>query len=176
MATYWSPSQPFLDVTQRSSSRSFGGALRDIQKTAARETRQLTNATKKNNNTKLASTLCRVWQNSTRSRACRANFIRVHPVEYDWFIPEYGCMPIERHSIRRMRVLGAFPAVLNDLNFKFSRGNMPPDPPSMFMHYRSVHSTEGLQTRLQTNCQSIHSDITSPYLMRKQKCKQGMWK
>ena len=79
------------------------------------------------------------------------------------FIPDYGCMPIERLSIRRMRVLGAFPAVLDDPNFKFSQGNMPPDPPSMFMHYRSVHSTEGLQTRLQTNCQSIHSDITSPY-------------
>ena len=79
------------------------------------------------------------------------------------FIPDYGCMPIERLSIRRMRVLGAFPAVLDDPNFKFSQGNMPPDPPSMFMHHRSVHSTEGLQTRLQTNCQSIHSDITSPY-------------
>ena len=44
------------------------------------------------------------------------------------FIPDYGCMPIERLSIRRMRVLGAFPAVLDDPNFKFSQGNMPPDP------------------------------------------------
>ena len=48
-------------------------------------------------------------------------------------------MPIERLSIKRVRVLGTFPAVLDDLNFKFSRG------------------------RLQTNCQSIHSNITSPY-------------
>ena len=32
----------------------------------------------------------------------------------------------ERLSIRRMGVLGTFPAVLDDLNFKFSRGNMPP--------------------------------------------------
>ena len=32
------PRSRFLDVTQRSRSRFFGGALRDIQKTAARET------------------------------------------------------------------------------------------------------------------------------------------
>ena len=44
-------------------------------------------------------------------------------------IPEYRCMPIERLCIRRMQVLGAFPAVLDDLNFKFSRGSMPPRPP-----------------------------------------------
>ena len=70
----------------------------------------------------------------------------------------------ERLSNRRMGVLGAFPAVLDDLNFKFSPGIMPPlDLPSMFMLYRSVHSKEGLQTRVQTNCQSIHSYITSPY-------------
>ena len=31
-------SQPFLDVTQRSPKETFGGALRDIQKTAAKET------------------------------------------------------------------------------------------------------------------------------------------
>ena len=31
-------------------------------------------------------------------------------------------MPKERLSIRRMRVLGAFPAVLDDLNFKCSAG------------------------------------------------------
>ena len=46
----------------------------------------------------------------------------------------------------------------------------------MFMLYHSVHSKERLQTRLQTNCRSIHLFITSPILMRKQKCKQGMWK
>ena len=32
----------------------------------------------------------------------------------------------ERLSIRRMGVLGTFPAVLDDLNFKLSRGSMPP--------------------------------------------------
>ena len=90
-------------------------------------------------------------------------FLPHAPRAIRFFKPEYGCMPTEKLSINRMRVLGAFPAILDDPNFKFSQGNMPPDPPSMFMHYRSVHSTEGLQTRLQTNCQSIHSDITSPY-------------
>ena len=153
----------FLDLTQRSSSRSFGGVLRDIQKTAARETRQLTNATKKK--------IIQSWQvPSAEYGRTRRDLARAEPIlaactpwNTSLFIPDYGCMPIERLSIRRMRVLGAFPAVLDDPNFKFSQGNMPPDPPSMFMHYRSVHSTEGLQTRLQTNCQSIHSDITSPY-------------
>ena len=38
-------------------------------------------------------------------------------------------MPIERLSIKRMQDFGAFPAVLDYLNFKFSRENMPPDPP-----------------------------------------------
>ena len=46
-----------------------------------------------------------------------------------FYIPEYGYMPIERLSIKRMQDFGAFPAVLDYLNFKFSRGNMPPDPP-----------------------------------------------
>lgn len=78
-------------------------------------------------------------------------------------------MPIERLSIRKMRVLGAFPAVLDDLNFKFSRGSKPPDPPCMFMLYRSVHSKQG--------CKQDYRQITSPFiriynltiLMRKQK-------
>ena len=73
-------------------------------------------------------------------------------------------MPLEKLSIKRMRVSGAFPAVLGDLNFKFSQGSMPPlDLPSMFMFYHSVHSKERLQRSLQTNCQSIHLYITSPY-------------
>ena len=35
------PRSRFLDVTQRSPKRTFGGALCDIQKTAARETSRL---------------------------------------------------------------------------------------------------------------------------------------
>ena len=80
-----------------------------------------------------------------------------------FYKPECGCMPIERLSIKRMRDFGAFAAFSDYLNFKFSRGNMPPDPPVMFMLYHSVHSKERLQTRLQTNYQTIHSYITSPY-------------
>ena len=37
--------------------------------------------------------------------------------------------PIEWLSIRRMQVLGAFPAVLDDLNFKFSWGEHAPQTP-----------------------------------------------
>ena len=90
-----------------------------------------------------------------------------------FYRPVYGCIPIERLSIKRMQDFGAFPAVLDDLNFKFSRGNMPPDPPIMFMLYHSVHSKERLQTRLQTNCQSIHSHITSPYWWESKSVSKG---
>ena len=34
-----------------------------------------------------------------------------------FYIPEYGYMPIERLSIKRMQDFGAFPAVLDYLNF-----------------------------------------------------------
>ena len=91
-------------------------------------------------------------------------------------MPQYRCMPIERISIKRMRVLGTFPSVLDDLNFKFSQGSVPPDPASMFMLYHSVHSKERLQTRLQTNCQSIHSYITSPYWWESKSVSKGCGK
>lgn len=64
-------------------------------------------------------------------------------------------MPIEKLSIRKMKVLGTFPAVLDDLNFKFSQGSIPPDSPGMFMLHGSVPPEEGLQTGLQTNCQPL---------------------
>ena len=48
-------------------------------------------------------------------------FLPHAPRAIRFFKPEYGCMPTEKLSINRMRVLGAFPAVLDDLNFKFSR-------------------------------------------------------
>ena len=89
-------------------------------------------------------------------------------------MPEYGCMPIERISIKRMRVLGAFPAFLDDLNLKFYR--VSPDLPSMLMLYHSVHSKERLQTRLQTNCPSIHSCITSPYWWESKSVSKGCGK
>ena len=89
-----------------------------------------------------------------------------------FFKPEYGCMPTEKLSIKRMRVLGAFPAVLHDLNFKFSQVSMPPDPTV----YHSVHSKERLQTRLQTNYQSIHSNITSPYWWESKSVSKGCGK
>ena len=37
-------------------------------------------------------------------------------------------MPIEMLSVRRMHGLGAFSAVLDDINFKFSGGRMPWTP------------------------------------------------
>ena len=78
-----------------------------------------------------------------------------------YFIPENGSMSmsIERLSIKGTRDLGAFPAILDDLNFKFSRGSMPPDPPSMFMRYQSVPLRKKPKKSFQTNCQSIHSYI-----------------
>ena len=60
-------------------------------------------------------------------------------------------MPIERLSIRRMRVLGAFPvlAVLDDLKISNFRGGACPQTPllvSMFMLHRPVPPEEGQQT------------------------------
>ena len=141
--------------------------------------------------------VCRIWQNSTRSCACRFN--HMHHVQYDllyqnsgrsrggaqhpplifrpnWgsktglspthHLPhplppvisrsgsstaEYECMPMERLSIRKMRVLGAFPVVLDDLISNFLRGACPwTSPASMLMFHRSVPPKEGLRTRLQT--------------------------
>ena len=52
----------------------------------------------------------------------------------------------------------------------------PLDLPSMFMLYHSVHSKEGLQIRVQKKF-PVHSfEYNLTILMRKQKCKQGMWK
>ena len=93
-----------------------------------------------------------VWQNSTRSRTCRANFSRVHRVQYDLM---YHGMPIERLSIKRMRVLGAFSAVLDDLNFKFSQDSMPPGPP-MFMLHGSAPQKKG--------CKQDYRQIASPFI------------
>lgn len=53
---------------------------------------------------------------------------------------------------------------------------MPPNPTRMFMLYDSVHSKERLQTRLQTNCQSIHSNITSPYWWESKSVSKGCGK
>ena len=49
---------------------------------------------------------------------------------------------------------------------------MSPDPTV----YHSVHSKERLQTRLQTNCQSIHSNITSPYWWESKSVSKGCGK
>ena len=72
-----------------------------------------------------------------------------------------------------MQDLGTFPAVLDGLNFKFSLGSMPPDLSSLFMLYHSVHLKGRLQTRLQTNCQSIHLYITSPYWWESKSVSKG---
>ena len=69
--------------------------------------------------------------------------------------------------------MGAFPAVLDDLNFKFSQGSMPQDLSSLFMLYHSVHLKGRLQTRLQTNCQSTHLYITSPYWWESKSISKG---
>ena len=73
------------------------------------------------------------------------------PRAVQFVVPEYGCMPIERLSIRRMRVLGAFPvlAVLDDLKISNFRGGVCPQTPlliSMFMLHRPVPPKEGQQT------------------------------
>ena len=60
------------------------------------------------------------------------------------------CMPIERLSIRRMPVLGAFPVVLDGLISNFLGGACPADLPSVLIFHRSVLPKEGLRTRLQT--------------------------
>ena len=54
---------------------------------------------------------------------------------------------------------------------------MLPDPPSMFILYHSVLSKERLQTRSwQTNYQSIHSYITSPYWWESKRASKGCGK
>ena len=75
------------------------------------------------------------------------------------FIPDYGCMPIERLSIRRMRVLGSFPAVLDDLNFKFSRGILPPDPPPPL-----VCSCTTVQFTRQKGYKRDYRQIANPFI------------
>ena len=95
-----------------------------------------------------------------------------------YFIPENGSMTMERLSIRGTRDLGVFPAVLDDLNFKFSQGSMPPDPPSMFMRYQSVPSKKKATNKV-TDQLPVHSFVyIKPHHTddRKQKCKQGTWK
>ena len=77
------------------------------------------------------------------------------PRAVQFVVPEYGCMPIERLSIRRMRVLGAL-AVLDDLkisNFPEEACHQTPFVISMFMLHRSV-----------------------PPKKRDKQCEQGMWK
>ena len=122
------------------------------------------------NNNSWRAWWCRAESTSLKSMAelddmlCMQSQFQPHaPRAIQFFIPEYGCLPIERLSIKRMQDLGAFPAVLDDINFKFSQGGMLPDLSSLFMLYHSVHLKGRLQTRLQTNCQSIHLYITSPY-------------
>ena len=91
-----------------------------------------------------------------------------------FYIPEYGYMPIERLSIKRMQDFGAFPAVLDYLNFKFSRGNMPPDPP-YYVHALPFSSLKRKATNKITDKLPVHSFAYSlTILMRKQKCKQGI--
>ena len=75
-----------------------------------------------------------------------------------------------------MQDLDAFPAVLDDLNFKFFQGSMLPDLSSLFMLYHSVHWKGRLQTRLQTNCQSTHLYITSPYWWESKSVSKGFGK
>ena len=73
--------------------------------------------------------------------------------------------PSERRETRlsslawagRRETLGAFPAVLDDLNFKFSRGSMP-DPTCMFMLYRSVQFIQ------KQGYKKDYRQITSPFI------------
>ena len=108
--------------------------------------------------------VCRVWQNSMRSCAYRASFSRVHRVQYN-LLSEYRCMPIERLSIRRIRVLGAF-----------SWGSMPSDLHSMFMLYHYVHLKKRATNKITDKLPVLSFTYNLTILMRKHKCKQGMWK
>ena len=123
------------------------------------------------------SPVCRVWQNSTRSRGCRANFSCVHRVQYDLLYQNMCACPYrDAISIRRVRVLGAFPAVLDDLNIKFSLGENAPGPP-WYVHASPFSSLKRRATKKITDKLPVRSFIYNlTILMRKQKCKQGMWK
>ena len=83
-------------------------------------------------------------------------------------------MPIEKLSIKRMRVLGAFPAVLDDLNFKFSRVRACPRTQRSTIQFTQKKGYK--HARLQTNCQSIHSNITSPYWWESKSVSKGCGK
>ena len=69
----------------------------------------------------------------------------------------------ETLNIRMIGVLGAFAAVLDDLNFKFSQESMPPWTSVVCSCFTVQFTQKRQQTRVQTNYQSIHSYITSPY-------------
>ena len=71
-----------------------------------------------------------------------------------------------------MQDLGAFPAVLDDLNFKFSQGSVPPD----LSHALPFSSLKRKATNKITDKLPVHPFVYNlTILMRKQKCKQGIW-
>ena len=81
-------------------------------------------------------------------------------------------MPIERLSIKKVRVLVPFPSVLDDLNFKFSRGSMPPDP--LVCSSFTVSSFKSRATNEITDKLQVHSFVYNlTILMRKQKLRKG---
>ena len=85
-------------------------------------------------------------------------------------------MHIEGLSIKRTRVLGAFPAVLDDLNFKFS-GEACSRTPLVCSYFTIQFSQKkGYKQDRQTNYQSIHSYITSPYWWESKRASKGCGK
>lgn len=82
-------------------------------------------------------------------------------------------MPIERLSIRKMRVLGAFPAVLDDLSFT---GEHAPWPP-LYVHALPFSSFKSRATNKITDKLSVHLFVYNlTMLMRKQKLSKGWGK
>ena len=71
----------------------------------------------------------------TQRNLMQNQFWPLAPRAVQFVVPEYGCMPIERLSIRRMRVLGAFPvlAVLDDLKISNFRGGACPRLPYLLV-------------------------------------------
>ena len=80
-----------------------------------------------------------------------------------FYIPEYGYMPIERLSIKRMQDFGAiFP------------GEHAPGPP-YYVHALPFSSHKRKATNNITDKLPVHSFAYNlTILMRRQKCKQGM--
>ena len=87
-----------------------------------------------------------------------------------FFMPEYGCMPIERLSIKRMRDLR-----VSGISSCFSRPKFQIS--NQYVHAIPLSSLTRKATNKITDKLPVHSFVFNlTILIRKQNCKQGMWK